>query len=68
MVEEPIVSFIIPTFNEAKTIRTVLNELFKNDYPTDKIDVVVCDSCSTDSTVAVCESMMKQYPITLIIM
>lgn len=51
MSDLPKVTFVIPTLNEAKFIRGCLESIKKQDYPSDKIEVIVADGGSTDSTV-----------------
>lgn len=47
----PGVTIIIPCFNEEKWIQlTILNAL-NQDYPVDKLEVIVIDDCSTDHSV-----------------
>ena len=47
---QPNVTIIIPTYNEAKTIWKKLNNIYEQDYPKDKIELIVIDSGSTDGT------------------
>jgi glycosyltransferase involved in cell wall biosynthesis len=47
---EPTVSILIPAYNEADAIgRTVENKLAQ-DYPRDKLQIIVVSDCSTDGT------------------
>jgi len=45
----PILSIIIPTYNEASLIDRKLDDIFEQDYPKDKMKIIVVDS-STDET------------------
>ena len=45
-----IVSFCVIAYNEEKTIKSLLNDICKQDYPHEKIEVILVDSMSTDST------------------
>jgi len=47
----PRVSVIIPTYNEAKLIQKKLSNVLEQEYPRDKLEVIVVDSASTDETV-----------------
>jgi len=47
---KPKVTIIIPTYNEAKLIEKKLNNIYKQKYPRDKLEVIVVDSASTDGT------------------
>lgn len=46
---EPEVSIILPTYNEASIVETKLDDLLQLDYPMEKVEVMVVDS-STDDT------------------
>lgn len=52
----PKVSFIIPTLNEGKNIARCLHAIKTQDYPQDKIEIIVADAKSTDKTVAIAQS------------
>lgn len=49
MTAKPLVSILVPTFNEEKYIVPCLHSILSQDY--DAIEVIVFDDCSTDSTV-----------------
>lgn len=46
----PLVSIIIPTYNAGKTLNYCLESIFNQDYPPDKIEVIIVDGRSTDNT------------------
>lgn len=46
----PTVSFIIPTFNSEKILPECLSSIANQDYPKEKIEILVVDGGSTDST------------------
>lgn len=46
----PKVSLVIPTYNEAGVITQKLENVLQLEYPRDKLEVVVVDGASTDST------------------
>jgi cellulose synthase/poly-beta-1,6-N-acetylglucosamine synthase-like glycosyltransferase len=46
----PFVAIMIPVYNEEKTIRLKLENLSKVSYPLDKMEIVVVNDSSTDST------------------
>lgn len=47
---EPGVSIIIPVFNEEEWIERTIISCIDQAYPTDKLEVIVVDDCSTDQT------------------
>lgn len=57
---EPAVSVIIPCYNEEKSIKGCLDAVYSLDYPTNKIEVIVVDDGSTDSTLDVLDDCRKK--------
>ncbi|MEK7173130.1 MAG: glycosyltransferase family 2 protein [Patescibacteria group bacterium] len=49
-VKFPIISVVIATFNSARTIERCLSSLSAQNYPKEKIDLIVADGGSTDKT------------------
>ncbi len=49
----PKISFVIPTLNDAKRLRLLLESIKNQDYPKDKIEIIVIDDDSTDNNVEV---------------
>lgn len=49
----PSISIIIPTFNEEKNIEKCLRSIFAQDYPKEKIEVIIVDDLSTDRTLEI---------------
>lgn len=47
---QPSVSFIVTAYNEEKRIREKLENTLAQDYPKDRLDIVVASDCSTDRT------------------
>lgn len=47
----PGVSVLIPCFNEEEWIQRTIVSCLNQDYPTDKLEVIVIDDCSTDKSV-----------------
>jgi glycosyltransferase involved in cell wall biosynthesis len=47
---EPLVSIIIPCFNEEKSIGELLDNILLQDYPADRLEVFIIDGMSTDRT------------------
>ena len=49
---EPSVTVIIPCFNEETWIGQTITSCMNQNYPPDKLEVIVVDDCSTDNSVA----------------
>lgn len=47
---EPGVTIIIPAFNEEQWIHRTITTCVDQDYPIDKLEIIVVDDCSTDET------------------
>ena len=56
----PLVSVIIPVYNAAKTLPTVLRSLYEQSWPS--LELLLVDDASTDNSVAVVESMLAECP------
>lgn len=46
----PIVTIIVPVWNEERTLAGTVNSLLALDYPKDKLDIIIVDDGSTDGT------------------
>jgi glycosyltransferase involved in cell wall biosynthesis len=57
---EPVVSIIIPVFNEARFIERCLRSLLQNTYPREKIEILVVDGGSEDNTREVVMQLAKE--------
>ena len=53
----PMVSLIITAYNEEKRIREKLDNALRQDYPRERLDIVVASDCSTDGT----DDMVRSY-------
>jgi len=58
----PFVSIIIPCRNEEKFIGMCLDSIIAQDYPKDKMDVLVIDGRSTDKTKEIIVKYIQKYP------
>lgn len=56
------VSVIVPVRNEERYIRECVESIFAQDYPTDKMEVIFADGCSTDGTVEILNELGNRYP------
>jgi arabinofuranan 3-O-arabinosyltransferase len=61
--EQSTVAIIIPVRNRAAEMRRLLESIAKQDYPLDKITVVVMDAVSTDGTQEAC----RKFPFVKLI-
>lgn len=55
MTEPPTVSFVIPTLNSEAYLEGCLAAIGRQDYPAERVEVLVCDGGSTDATRAIAE-------------
>lgn len=55
-----LVSICVIAYNEEKTLENLLNDIKKQDYPHEKMEIVLIDSMSTDSTRLIMENFKKQ--------
>lgn len=58
----PRVSVLIPCYNERHRIRRCLDSLLDNDYPEDRIELVVIDGGSDDGSRTVVEELAHAHP------
>lgn len=57
----PFISIIIPCRNEEKFIARCLDSIISNDYPKDKLEILVVDGMSEDSTRKIVAGHQKQH-------
>ena len=55
----PSISFVIPTFNSERVLGKCLESIRAQDYPSDKIEIIIVDAGSTDRTLEI----TKEYEI-----
>ena len=60
VVKQPLVSVIITTKNEEKNIENCLKSVKNQDYPEDKIEIIVVDNNSTDRTKEIARKYTKK--------
>jgi succinoglycan biosynthesis protein ExoA len=58
----PIVSVIVPCYNEERTIRLLLNALYQQTYPRQHLEVVIADGLSHDRTLQEIDQFTEEYP------
>jgi len=59
---KPRITIIVPTYNEAELIESKLDDLARQDYPGELMEVVVIDSASTDGTPEKVEEWARRNP------
>ena len=55
------VAVVMPVLNEARFIGRTLDQIYMQDYPMDKVEVVVADGGSTDRTREIAESYKDRF-------
>lgn len=58
----PFVSIILPVRNEAKFIASSLSAVMNQNYPADRVEIIVADGMSTDATREIIHSLQEIYP------
>src|SRR5439155_25026678 len=56
----PFLSIIVPVRNEERFIGRTLSQLFVQDYPPDRYEILVADGASTDCTPAIVRGFTEQ--------
>jgi len=56
------ISVVLVTYNGEKTIKDCLNLFFEQDYPKNKVEMIIADGGSTDKTLEIIKSYQKKYP------
>lgn len=57
----PSVSVVVPVYNGAETIAACIESLLKQDYPSDRYDIIIVENGSTDNTTEI----VKRFPVRL---
>jgi succinoglycan biosynthesis protein ExoA len=58
----PFISIIVPVRNEAAFIAATLEQLFAQDYPISRFEILVADGGSTDDTRTIVAALAVQHP------
>lgn len=59
----PFVSIVIPAFNEEGYIKECLDSVFSQDYPSEKMEVIVVDGASTDNTKSIIQEFFPSVVV-----
>lgn len=59
---EPTVSILLPCFNEGKVVYDTIASICSSQYPSDKLDVVAIDDCSTDESWEWIQKAASDFP------
>ena len=59
--EQPFVSIIVAAHNEAKNIAVCLDSLLNQDYPEEKMEIIIVDDRSTDDTASIVKEYEQNY-------
>ncbi len=62
LTEMPFVSVIMPVRDEAKFIERSLGNVLGQDYPADRMEVIIVDGMSVDGTRDIIAGLQKQHP------
>ncbi|MFT3825786.1 MAG: glycosyltransferase family A protein [Chitinophagaceae bacterium] len=60
----PLISVIIPTYNYAFFIKEAINSILAQDYPKDKIEIIVVDDGSSDNTGDILKRWIEEQTIS----
>src|SRR6266704_6301927 len=58
----PFVTIVVPCRNEEKHIRRCLESILANDYPKERMEILVLDGMSEDHTGAIVADYAQRYP------
>ena len=58
----PAVTVLVPCRNEERFIGACLDSILKNDYPKERLEILVIDGMSQDETRSIVSRYVTQYP------
>ena len=61
--EQPFVSVIVAAHNEAKNIAVCLDSLLNQDYPEEKMEIIIVDDRSVDDTALILEEYEQNHKL-----
>jgi glycosyltransferase AglI len=59
---EPLISIIIPVYNDTEGLRDTLNSLVRQKYDKSLYEIIVTDNGSTDDTTNIAKDFINKYP------
>src|SRR5690606_35206287 len=59
---QPMVSVIIPAFNEGPMVERSIRSVAKSDYPLEKLEIIVVDDGSRDDTFFHMRHLRREFP------
>lgn len=65
---EPTVDIVIPMFNEGRGIQRTIESLLAQEYPREKLSVVVVDDCSTDDSLSWARAAAEAAPDRVLVL
>ena len=61
MINKPLISVVIPTYNRKNLLKSCLLALFSQTFPKENFEIIVVDDGSNDSTKSLINSLQKKY-------
>ncbi|MDX9834475.1 MAG: glycosyltransferase family 2 protein [Desulfobulbus sp.] len=58
---KPFITIVMPVYNEGRFIEQTLRQLFEQEYPADRYEILVADGMSTDKTREIVQALSAQY-------
>ncbi len=58
----PLVTVVMPVYNEGRFIEATIQQLLDQDYPAEKIEILVVDGLSEDNTRAIVRNLAEVHP------
>lgn len=59
----PRITIVLPTWNEEKVIEAKLDDVERQDYPVELVEVIIIDSASTDDTVNIARKWISDHDL-----
>ncbi len=64
---EPTVTVVTPMFNEGEGIRRTIRSILAQNYPREKLSIIIVDDCSTDESYAHAADELKETPRAVVL-